>query len=92
MAPVPAPAAPIAQVGGGAPDALAPAPTVQDRRGPTATPGPPPWRSLSLTPSSSDESPAPAGAPASASARRSDKRKTVPELMGGALAKEQKEK
>ena len=33
MALVPAPAAPIAQVGGGAPDALAPAATVQDRGG-----------------------------------------------------------
>eukprot|EP00966_Prymnesium_polylepis_P008486 195673-Prymnesium_polylepis.1 len=70
----------MAAAGGGAPPAA------------SATPGHPPWRSLSLTPSSSGESPAPASAPASASARRSDRGKTVPELMGEALAKEQKEK
>ena len=57
-----------------------------------ATPRAPPWRSLSLTPGSSEGSPAPANAPAPASARRSDKRKSVPELIGEALAKEQQEK
>eukprot|EP00966_Prymnesium_polylepis_P071767 1666885-Prymnesium_polylepis.1 len=92
----PAPAAPAATP---ATTASASAPTPSARE---------PWTSLSLTSSESDaattpaSTPAPTAPPASAPASapaaatpskvKSDKGKTVPELMGEALAQEQKEK